>query len=84
MSSIFDRSVLDYLSTSTVAAVTGTLGVVLTVLALTLLAEREALGAGEAATRSRRRRLLVIDAVLAPLLIAFVAIVIVRFQRMAF
>lgn len=83
MSSIFDRSLLDYLSGSSVAAITGTLGILLTVLALTLLAERELLGATTDQNRtSRRRRLLLLDAVVAPLLIAFVAVVVIRFNEM--
>jgi phosphoglycerol transferase MdoB-like AlkP superfamily enzyme len=80
MSSMFDRSLLDYLSASSVAAVTGTLGLLLTAVALVLLGERELLGPSP----TRRHRLLVLDAVVAPLLVAFVAVVVVRFNRMSF
>ena len=84
MSSIFDRTLLDYLTSTSVAAVTGAAGLMVTALAILLLAEREVLGAGPGADCARRRRVLVIDAVVAPLLVAFVAVVIVRFHGMAY
>ena len=80
MSSLFDRSLLDYLSTSTVAVVTGSVGILVTVLAVVLLAERELVGASP----SRRRRLIALDAVLVPLLVAFVAVVVTRFHGMSY
>ncbi|MGH9276917.1 MAG: hypothetical protein ACRD12_02240 [Acidimicrobiales bacterium] len=81
MSSTFDRSLLDYVTGSSVAAVTGTVGLLATALVILLLAERQLLGA--AATGAMRRRVRAIEAVVAPLLVLFVAVVVVRFDGLS-
>ena len=62
---------------------TGTFGMLITAAAIALLVAREVLSAAWLGRDSTRLRIRSIDLVLIPLLIAFAAVVVIRFDRLS-
>jgi hypothetical protein len=81
MTSIIDRSLRSYFHGTSIRTITGTLGLVVTVVLIALLCEREVLSMAFAGRR--RQRLAAVEAILLPLVVAFVVIVVIRFRRLS-
>ncbi|MEW6155429.1 MAG: hypothetical protein AB1673_15810 [Actinomycetota bacterium] len=81
MSSLLDSSAIEYFAASPVRTVSVTAGLLIGTVLLVLLAQREVLGAARGEHGPGRLR--AADAVSLPLFVAFVAVVVVRFDQLS-